>query len=61
MMTRRTFQYNKLGEGVLQFLKIIHQGPQDTIIFHIQHEKVSVDGENFSMLLLWSLTLKRSN
>ena len=28
----------------------INQGPTDTIIFHIQNEKVDVNGENFSML-----------
>ena len=25
----------------------MHQGPQDTIIFHIQNEKVGVNGEKY--------------
>ena len=49
-MTRTTFKYNKLREGVLQFLKINQQGLQDTIIFHIQDKNVGVNGENISML-----------
>ena len=29
----------------LTILKIIHEGPQDTIIFHIHNEKVGANGE----------------
>ena len=51
MVTWTTFKSNKLREGVLQFFEIIHQGPHDTIIFHvIWNEKVSVNGENFLKL-----------
>ena len=40
-------------------MKKNHQGPQDTIVFPIQKEKVRVNGEKISMLFLWSLTLKQ--
>ena len=46
MVMSTTFISNKQREGVLQFLKKIHQGPQDTIIFHIQNEKVGVMVKN---------------
>ena len=41
--------------------EIIHQGPQDTIIFHIQNEKVGVNGKIYAMLFLSSLTQKQPN
>ena len=44
--------------GITIFLKL-RQGPQDAIFLHIQNEKVSFIGEKFSMLFLWSLTLKQ--
>ena len=40
---------------------VIHQGRQDTIIFHIQYDKFCVNGEKCPKLFLWSLTLKQSN
>ena len=45
MVTRTTFKSNKLlkGRSIIIF-EIIHQGPQDTIIFHIQNKKVCVNG-----------------
>ena len=52
------------NEHVNKHVNEIHQGPQDTIIFHIQNKKVGVNGQNFSMLFLQSLTLilgKRSS
>ena len=45
---------------IITVFEIIHQGPQDIIIFHIQNEKFGVNDENFSMLFLWNLTLKQS-
>ena len=30
--------------------EIIHQGPQDTIIFHIQNEKVGVNGKIYAIV-----------
>ena len=47
------------GKEYYNFL-MIHQGPIDTIIFHIQNEHIGVDGEEFSVLFKWSLTLKQS-
>ena len=51
--------------------KIIHQGPQDIVIFHIQmktnsplispNQNVFVNGDKFSMLFLLNLTTQQSN
>ena len=61
MVTRTTFKSNKGKEyKCITIFEIIHQGPQDTIIYYIQNEKVGVNGDNFSMLFLWSLILKQS-
>ena len=46
---------------IITIFEIIHQGHQDTIIFHNQNEKLSLNGEKLLMLVLWSLTLKQSN
>ena len=45
MAKRATFKSTK-GRRITIF-EIIHQGPQDTIIFHIQNKKVGVNCENF--------------
>ena len=47
-------------ERSITIFEIIHKGPQDTIIFHIQNDKGGVNCEKNSMLFLWSLTLKES-
>ena len=46
----------------MAIFEIIHQGPEDTIIFHIQNEKVGVNVETFPMIFLWrpSFILKQS-
>ena len=48
MVTGTTFKSITKGRSIT-FLEIIHQGNQDIIIFHIQNEKLGVNGETFSM------------
>ena len=61
MVTRTTLKSNTPRESVrISSFEIIRQGPQETIIVHIQNEKIGVIGEKLSMLFLWSLSLKQS-
>ena len=47
MVTRTTLKFKKTKARSFTILEIIHQGPQDTIIFHIQNKKVGVNGDMF--------------
>ena len=53
------FEMNKLGKEYYNFLNSSRRS-SNTIIFHIQNDKVDVNSKKFSLLLLWRLTITQS-